>query len=563
MRRFPEKDPGTPDHTSPLRYLRRLARTLRRQLTAGVLYAVCCMGAQALIPYAVGRAVDTGVTARDEGRIVFWGAVVFGLGAVQTVTGILRHRYGMVSRFGAAYQTVQVVTRHVTRLGATLHKHLATGEVVAVGVADINSVGNALNVVLRGTAALVTIGVVAALMLVTSAQMALIVLVGVPVVVLVLGLLVRPLHRRAVGLRESQGRLTTRAVDIVTGLRVIRGIGGEETFGARYRAESGEVRRAGVRASRVEALLKAAEVLLPGLLVVVIVWLGARGVLAGEVTAGQLVTSYGYAVFLVTPLTTLIEVIDKAVKGYVAARRVVRVLALEPDLADGPGDREPDGAALVDPDSGLVVREGLLTAVACASRTDTADLADRLGRYTDSAVTLGGVELTRLPLADVRRRILVADNDAHLFSGRLRDELDPAGRGTGLAEAVGTASAGDVVDVLPDRLDTVIAGGWELSGGQQQRLRLVRALMTDPETLVLVEPTSAVDAHTEQRVARRLRAGRSGRSTVVFTTSPILLGQADHVAYVEAGRVVAQGQHRELLADPRYASVVTREDVDR
>ncbi|MFD2348934.1 ATP-binding cassette domain-containing protein [Nonomuraea ferruginea] len=101
--------------------------------------------------------------------------------------------------------------------------------------------------------------------------------------------------------------------------------------------------------------------------------------------------------------------------------------------------------------------------------------------------------------------------------------------------------------------------GREFSGGQQQRLRLARALLADPEVLILAEPTSAVDAHTEARIADRLAAARRGRATLVCTTSPLVLGRVDHVIYVEDGRVQAEGTHRDLLTTcPAYAATVTR-----
>jgi ABC-type multidrug transport system fused ATPase/permease subunit len=162
----------------------------------------------------------------------------------------------------------------------------------------------------------------------------------------------------------------------------------------------------------------------------------------------------------------------------------------------------------------------------------------------------------------VRELILVADNDARLFTGSLRESLDAHGRAgdADIDAALDVASARDVVDALPAGLAAPVAErGREFSGGQQQRLRLARALIADPPVLILVEPTSAVDAHTEARIAAGLRAARAGRTTVVLTTSPLLLDRADRVSYVEGGRVRAEGTHRELLhTEPRYAATVTR-----
>jgi ABC-type multidrug transport system fused ATPase/permease subunit len=252
-------------------------------------------------------------------------------------------------------------------------------------------------------------------------------------------------------------------------------------------------------------------------------------------------------------------------RGHVAARRVVRILQLEPELPDPaePGATpDPATSNLFDPDSGVVVKPGRLTAIAAATSEDAVQIADRIGRYAPSDARLDGVRLDQLERDVVRDLILVADNNARLFSGGLRDELTGARMRDAerIRDALVAASAEDVVDALPDGLDATVAEqGREFSGGQQQRLRLVRALLADPPVLVLVEPTSAVDAHTEARIAARLAQARAGRTTVVCTTSPLVLDQADHVVYVEQGRVVAEGTHRELLdAQPAYAATVTR-----
>jgi ABC-type multidrug transport system fused ATPase/permease subunit len=317
--------------------------------------------------------------------------------------------------------------------------------------------------------------------------------------------------------------------------------------------------------ARVDSLLQALQILLPGLFVAMVTWLGARFAVAGEINVGQLIAFYGYAVFLLFPLRTLTEVADKITRGHVSARRVVAILALTPELTDPvtpaktPG---PFAANLVDPLSGVIIRPRRLTAIAAARPEDAVTVADRLGRYVDGPSRLDGVPLAELHRATVRELIMVADNDARLLTGPLRDELT---RGRTLArerirDALHAASAEDIIKALPDGLDTLVAErGREFSGGQQQRLRLTRALLADAPILILVEPTSAVDAHTEARIGQRLAAARRDRTTVVCTTSPLLLDQADHVIYLEAGRVAGEGTHRELLDTSRaYASTVTR-----
>jgi ABC-type multidrug transport system fused ATPase/permease subunit len=569
MRSLPHPDPGTPDHRSAGRYLWWLVRREARTVGLGVFFGVVWMVSQALMPATIGRAIDDGIIARDPRALGLWAGALFGLGVLQAAAGILRHRMSVCNWLSAAYRSVQLTVAHAGRLGASLPRRLATGEVVAIGTSDINHIGNAIDVTARGTGAIAAIIVVAVLLLRASLPLGMVVVLGVPVLMAVVALLIRPLHRRQQAYREQVGALTGRAADIVTGLRVLRGVGGEPVFSSRYRAESQQVRATGVRVARVESVLHAAQILLPGAFVALVTWLGARFALAGAISVGEVVAFYGYAAFLMFPLRTLTEMVSKITRGHVAARRIVRVLSLEPDLPDPARPAptpDPLAVPLVDPESGVVVRPGLLTALAAADPQDAVVIADRLGRYVDSDARLDGVLLRDLPRATVRDLFLVADNDARLFSGVLRDELDPrAGReppvdAARMAQALRAASAQDIVDALPDGLDAAVAErGREFSGGQQQRLRLVRALVADPPILVLVEPTSAVDAHTEARVADRLGGARRGRTTVVATTSPLVLDRADHVIYLERGRVVAEGTHRELLdGEPRYAAAVTR-----
>jgi ABC-type multidrug transport system fused ATPase/permease subunit len=368
------------------------------------------------------------------------------------------------------------------------------------------------------------------------------------------------MHKRQRVQRELSGELSTRAADIVAGLRVLRGIGGEQVFAERYRAESQRVRHAGVRVAGIESVLEGAQIVLPGLLIAIVTGIGATFAVAGEIPTGQLVAFYLYAVFLIGPMRTFTEMADKITKGHVAAGRVIRILSVEPEMTGGTGSSE--GGVLRDSYSGVTLQPGSLTAVAAASPDDAAAIADRLGRYAEGDVTFGAVELRTLPIDQVRSRILVADNGARLFNGRLRDELDVRGGADDgeVRSALHTACATDIVDALPEGLDAEVAeAGREFSGGQQQRLRLARALLSDPEVLILVEPTSAVDAHSEARIADRLAKARAGRTTMICTTSPLVLDRAEHVVYVEDGRVLAEGTHRQLLdTSPQYAATVTR-----
>ena len=571
MRSLPLADPGTADARSPGRYLLWVARGQKATILGGTAFGIIWFVAQALMPAIIGRAIDAGVAANDTSALLFWAGALLLAGIVQAAAGVARHRWAVANWLTAAFRTIQVVARHSVHVGATLPKRVATGEVVAIGASDLAHIGNSIEVSGRGAGAVVSFLVVAVLLLNTSMTLGIVVLVGVPLLLLAIGPLLKPLQTRNLAQREMMGELTTLASDIVGGLRVLRGIGGEEVFHNRYVAESQRVRQAGVKVGRLQSLLDALQILLPGIFVVVVVWLGARFAVQGTVSPGELVAFYGYAAFLMMPLRTATEVANKLIRGLVASRRVCSILALSPEITspEHPASMPATGE-LVDRQSGLVVPPGQLTAVVSELPEETAALADRLGRYAEADVSFAGVPLRDLDKDAVRRKIVVSDSGSTLFSGRLRDELDITDAFTGgrdetaLVTALHTASAEDVIEALPDGMDSSVEErGRSFSGGQRQRLVLARTLAADPDVLVLVEPTSAVDAHTEARVADRLRGRREGRTTVVMTSSPLLLDRADRVAFVHQGRVVAEGSHRDLLSDdPRYRRVVTRGEED-
>ncbi len=566
VRSYPLAEPGVPELRSAGRFLWWIAGRQRYTLLAGMGWGVLWMGAQAVAPAALGRAIDAGVRGHDRAALLGWSGVLLALGVSQAVTGTIRHRLAVANYLGAVYRTQQVVLRHAVRLGGSLPARIPAGEAANVSATDAVAVGRCLDITARLAGATVSFLLVSVLLLGTSVPLGLLVLLGVPALLLGVTPLLGPLHRRQRAQRAELAAASTLAADTVSGLRVLRGIGGEREFAGRYRAASQRVRAAGVDVARVEASLDALQVLLPGLLVVAVTVVGARLALDRRITPGQLVACYGYAAFLVTPLRTATEAADKTTRALVAAGRIVALLALQPLRAEpaDPAAEPPTGVGLLDPRTGAEVAPGLLTALAAAEPVEASALIDRLGGHAGGEALLGDVRLADLPLPVVRRRVLVSDASPWLFRGRLRDELDPFGRAGDeqVRAALEVASAGDILQALPGGLDTELEErARELSGGQRQRLVLARALLAGAEVLLLDEPTSSVDAHTEARIARRLRAARSGRTTLVSSTSPLVLEQADVVLLLIEGRVVARGTHAELLATPAYRSVVARDDV--
>ncbi|MET9659314.1 ABC transporter ATP-binding protein [Streptomyces sp. NPDC006510] len=557
-------DPGTPDCRSAMRYLWWLITSQRRRIAAGALLGSAWMLCLTLPPYLLSRAIDDGLEPGQQSALVGWVAALLGVGVLNAWLAIMRHRTMTRVRLDAAFRSVQVVVMQATRLGGALPRRVTAGEVVTIGFGDVAVIANTLTITGPGVGAVLAYVVVAALLLTVSPLLAVVVLLGVPLLAVLVGPLLGRLQGVEATYREQQGGLAARFEDIVGGLRVLNGIGGKEVYAERYRRGSRTLQAEGYRVGAVTSWIQALGVGLPTLFLGAVTWLAARMAAQQAITLGELVAVYGYVAVLVVPVSFFIEGGYDLSRGLVAARRVIRFLALEPDsvdrdaASDGPGSP----STLRDPASGVEVAPGRLTALVSARPSESAAVVDRLGRFVESAATWGAIRLDEIDLTHVRRRILVADNEADLFAGSLREVI--CGKWDRDEETIGrgvhAAMAQDIVRSLPDGLDSPVdAQGRNLSGGQRQRIRLVRTLLADPEVLLAVEPTSAVDAHTEAAISTRLRAARSGRTTVVTSTSPLLLDQADTVYYLVDGSVAAVGSHRELLdRQPGYRLLVSR-----
>lgn len=594
--------------------LRWLLRRAAVPVTLATLAACTSNIIQAIVPAFLGQALDAGIENGLNGRVWGIGALLLVLFVVYAIGDTMMSYFGVTAWMRTAFDVDRLVGRQISATGKDLSRQVSTGEVATIIASDADYLGKFIEHLPALLGAAASFLVVSVLMLRTSVSLGLIVILGMPLVAAIVTLVIRPLQKRQAVQREAQSAVTTVTTDTVAGLRILRGIGGEDVFARRYRDASQELRRRGVEVASSQATLMTLQVLLPGLFAAIVVWVAARMAVAGSLTPGGLITFYGYTAYLSWPLWVFTSSVQDYTRAVVGARRLSRLLEVAPAAGSlverlnlDPAAAHPVSGDLVDTGSGLHLKEGRMTALVCPDPQVSADLATRLGRFTDAGptVTLAGRPLTTMPLEQVRASVVVSGATAQLFTGTLREALDvrggpdpqPAGledllraeteRTTGadvdqqvrpqereapgddrLIEAVGIADAGDVLTSLSEGLAGMITEkGRSLSGGQRQRVALARALLTEAPTLVLIEPTSALDSHTEARVAAQVHRARAGRTTVVVTASPLVLEACDEVVLLDSsGAELLRSTHRELMAMARdghaqaadYRAVVSR-----
>lgn len=558
MRQLPLTRLGEPSTSTAWSLLLWLMRRQGIMFVGAVLMAVTWMCAGALIPAALGNAIDQGVARDDGAALLRWCVVLFALGVVEAGSHIARHRLSVQNSLGASIRLLQLLSSRQLddRQGWRDDARLSDSDATSITTTDLDRIGFAIDASARVVGALLALAIVAVMVFNTSVTLGLIVLFGAPLMILSLTPLLRPLRGRQHVYRSYIDKVTMLGNDLADGLRALQGVGGERIFAERYERSSQELRRAGLKASKIETVIGTAEIFLPGLFVVILVWVGAHLLLAGRISAGDLVAFYAYAAFIATPIGIATSFFDQWSRGLVAADRINGALNLldptgvpdGPDRVAGAVDRgERFGVHGLEP-----VTSRMFTTIAPAS--------------PDQALAVGRAVAEQARPGDrAAGTPLLAHAGLQLFAGPLRPQLDPRGTHSDakIFVALEAAAATDIVARRGEGLDLVLQErGSNLSGGERQRILIAQALLTDSDFLILVNPTSAVDATTEALIARRVRAFRRGRTTVVVATSPALFAAADEVLFIHRdGERAVRGNHEELLRrDGDYRALVRREE---
>jgi putative ABC transport system ATP-binding protein len=518
---------------------------------------------EAMVPVLVGVIIDRAVRTGSPGELIGWLAVL-GLDFLLLSNG---YRIGSRLTWLAEARADQRLRLRLTdrvldpRGGAESGR--LPGALVSIATADTKRVSLLFLALPFGAAAVAALVVAAVALLRISLPLGLLILLGTPPLLYLLRLLGLPMQRRSGPEQERAARAAGVAADLVSGVRVLKGLRAEVAAQRRYAATSQESLAATLRAGRAQSWYEGAVLVANGLFLALIALIGGRLAAGGSISVGELVSAVGLAQFLLGPLSVFSRVTSALAQARASADRIADVLAAPPAVAGGTAaPPEPARGALrlrqvgAGPLHGLdlEVPAGEILGLATADPAVAVTLLAWLNREADpeqGQVALDGHPLTTLDPSALRGAIVVAAHDAELFAGTLRENVTAAAAaGVDTDPALRAAQADEVADTLDGGLDAEISEqGRSLSGGQRQRVALARALATEAPVLVLHDPTTALDTVTEARIASGIRALRHGRTTIVLTTSPALLASCDRVVTLDGGGVTAQGSHAELLRE--------------
>jgi putative ABC transport system ATP-binding protein len=449
---------------------------------------------------------------------------------------------------------------------------LKSGEVLTIATEDADQTADIIEVVPLLISSLVSVAITGVVLAVISVPLGVLVFAGTAAILTVLSVLSRRIGASTQVQQAKVARAGAKVSDLIAGLRPLHGFGGSYAAFQAYRRVSTEAKQQSIVVARVNGVYAGTALALNSLLAAAVtLWAGVL-TFQGQISVGQLVMAVGLAQFLIEPLKMFAEMPKYVMIARASAERMALVLAAPPRLTPGVEVPGPEGGLEVEGlthgtlrDLTFSVQPGEFVAIAAYQPQAAAELAAVLSvdvppsEYS-GVVRVGGREIAALTIESVRTHLLVNPSHHEVFAGTLRDNVDPSGGSALVDEAVSAAMLTDVVELHAEGLDYAVRDrGANLSGGQRQRLSLARALAADPEILVLHDPTTAVDAVTEQLIARNVAELRRGRTTVVITSSPALLDVAGRVLVLDDGTVTGEGTHRELLGrDFSYQLAVAR-----
>jgi ATP-binding cassette, subfamily B, bacterial len=568
--------------------LRSYLRPYRFQLIAMFTAAICAEGAEIAIPLLTKAVIDGAIAHHERALLIPLGLAAIGLGAGAAVLNLIR-RWVTGNAVAGMEKTIRDdLYAHLQRLDPAFHDEWQSGQLLSRATTDLSSIRRFAGFgIVFLFISIMTFAAVTALLIRLNWWLGLITgCMFLPVLVFCTRFERRykVLSRRV---QDQEGDLTTVIEEAATGVRVLKALGRGPEAAEGHLTQATEVYRTQVAKARLLGGFWSVLDLIPNAAIALIVVLGTVAVSHHTLTLGGLVAFITLALQLVWPIEALGYVLASGEEAATAAQRVLEIFDTPPEIKDEthsserklvpaqahlrfehvaftyPGSREP---VLRDVDLALARGETLvLTGATGSGKTTLLQLVPRLADVTGGRVLLGGTDVREIPLAALRAAVGCAFEEATLFSASVRENVTfgAADASDEDVEAALTAAQARFAYDLPWGLDTRIGEqGMALSGGQRQRVALARAILARPEVLILDDPLSALDVHTEERVTRALGQLLAGVTALVVAHRPSTVALADRVALIEDGVIAATGGHSELMAtQPAYAALMSMEEI--
>jgi ATP-binding cassette subfamily B protein len=567
--------------------LRRYLPYLRPYAWLVAVFALSQLGslaAAASIPKVIQAIIDGPITHRDLRGLLEVTALLVVIASLEFTLILLRRVFSGLAAFHMETDLRNDFYAHLQSLQVSFHDNWQSGQLLSRAIADINTVRRFVSFGLIWFMQIfATFAVVLVLMLQLDQRLAFVVVLCMIPIAIASHIFHDRYKLIARRLQDLTGDLTTTIEEMATGVRIVKAFGRMPLMQRRFEEQARTIRATSLEGVRSRAELWSEITFLPNLSLVAVLLLGGLDVVQGRLTIGGLVAFMSYVFMLTWPMDALGWVLSMSEECKTASQRLIEVLDSRPEIADRPharplehsrgrlefrnvGFRYPTSDEWVLRGLNLVIEPGEtvgLVGRTGSGKTTLAYLAPRLYDVSEGSVLLDGIDVRDLTLSSLRSHIGFAFEDPILFSASVHENLvmgRPVVSDHELKRAIEVAQAGFVWD-LPWGLETRVGEqGYTLSGGQRQRLALARAVLGSPPVLVLDDPLSSVDVHTEAAIEGALASVLEGVTGLLVVHRPSTLALADRVALIDGGTVVASGTHTGLMrGNSLYRALLSQE----
>jgi ATP-binding cassette subfamily B protein len=558
-----------------MRTYRRLMgflRPYRRQLWGSLVFAWAAMGMTVLIPWLIGRAVNA-IESCVKPDLLPLALAIVGAGILRLgLTMVRRVVAGKVS-LAVEFDLRQRFYAHLQRLELGFFDSQQTGQLMSRATVDLQSIRFFLGYgLIFITQNLLTIVLASAVMIAIEPWLALIALAPAPFVIYTASRYNRVSRPALQEVQQRLAELTAEAEENVSGIRIVKAFAREEHQLHRFRRAVSRVFDQSVYSTKLQAFFSPLIGLLPQMGIALVLLIGGRQVIAGNLSLGNFTAFYTYMVMLAAPMRMLGTAMGMAQRAIASGNRLFEILDREPQIESPPGapplpagdgqvrmegvTLRYDGAAPALTDVDLEVEAGRTVALVGPSgsgKTSLVALIARLYDPSEGRLLVDGADVRSVDVGSLRAEIAFVADDSFLFSATVADNIAyarPDATREEIEAAARRAQADEFIRDLPGGYDTMVGErGLTLSGGQRQRVAIARALLADPRILILDDATSSVDATTEAAIKEGLRAAMAGRTTFITAHRLSTVSLADEVVVMDSGRIVDRGTHEELLED--------------
>jgi ATP-binding cassette subfamily B protein len=564
-------------------------RPYRGQVIVSTVLAIGSQAAVLTIPYLTGRAIDaTRPGHRDRSALMLDAALIVAAGALQGVLMFWRRFLAGRLSLAVEYDLRNAMYRHLQRLSFGFYDRHQTGQLMSRATVDLQSVRIFLGYgLIFFSQNLVTVVIVVGALLAIDWQLALIAMAISPVMMVAAYRYSRISHPVLKDVQQRIADVTTDAEENIVGVRVVKAFAQEDRETGRFARLAQRVFDQAIAAARIQARYVPMLQSLPSLAIAAVLLVGGYGVIHGTLTLGSFFAVNGYLLLLVVPLRSVGMWVGQYQRAIASGERIFEVLDVERDIVERPGANTlPEGPGHIrfegvefgyDPgrpvlrDVDLDVAAGATVALIGPTGCGKTTLTALIPRFYDVAagrVTVDGADVRDVSLDSLRADVGIVSQDTFLFSTTVAENIaygTPAATPDEIVQAARQAQAHDFICDLPDGYETRVGErGLTLSGGQRQRIAIARALLMNPRILILDDATASVDATTEAKIKLALREVMKGRTTLIIAHRLSTISLAERIVVLEAGRIVAQGTHADLIESSEvYRQIHSHGLVDR